>query len=40
MLILGDNVFEANLEDVVRRQQENRTDAALSPGTKPPGRRL
>ena len=29
MLILGDNVFEANLEDVVRRQQENRTDAAF-----------
>ncbi|AGB38744.1 UTP--glucose-1-phosphate uridylyltransferase AglF [Natronococcus occultus] len=29
MLILGDNVFEANLEDVVRRQRENRTDAAF-----------
>ncbi|ELY54942.1 sugar nucleotidyltransferase (glucose-1-phosphate thymidylyltransferase) 7 [Natronococcus amylolyticus DSM 10524] len=29
MLILGDNVFEANLEDVVRRQQEKRTDAAF-----------
>ncbi|WP_394740078.1 UTP--glucose-1-phosphate uridylyltransferase AglF [Natronococcus roseus] len=29
MLILGDNVFAANLEDVVRRQQENRTDAAF-----------
>ncbi|MCU4973210.1 sugar nucleotidyltransferase [Halobacteria archaeon AArc-m2/3/4] len=29
MLILGDNVFEANLEDVVRRQQEDRADAAF-----------
>ncbi|MDG5759939.1 UTP--glucose-1-phosphate uridylyltransferase AglF [Natronococcus sp. A-GB1] len=29
MLILGDNVFAANLEDVVRRQRENRTDAAF-----------
>ncbi|AWB28639.1 UTP--glucose-1-phosphate uridylyltransferase AglF [Halococcoides cellulosivorans] len=29
MLMLGDNVFEANLDDVVRRQQENRTDAAF-----------
>ena len=29
MLILGDNVFEANLEDVVRRQQEERADAAF-----------
>ncbi len=29
MLILGDNVFEANLEDVVRRQRERRTDAAF-----------
>jgi glucose-1-phosphate thymidylyltransferase long form len=29
MLILGDNIFEANLEDVVRRQRENRTDAAF-----------
>ena len=29
MLILGDNVFEANLEDVVRRQRENRTDATF-----------
>jgi glucose-1-phosphate thymidylyltransferase len=29
MLILGDNIFDANLEDVVNRQQENRTDAAF-----------
>ncbi|MCU4974964.1 sugar nucleotidyltransferase [Halobacteria archaeon AArc-m2/3/4] len=29
MLILGDNIFEANLEDVVRRQQEDRADAAF-----------
>ncbi|SEP69212.1 UTP--glucose-1-phosphate uridylyltransferase AglF [Natrinema salaciae] len=29
MLILGDNVFDANLEDVVRRQQEDRADAAF-----------
>lgn len=29
MLMLGDNVFEANLEDVVRRQQEDRADAAF-----------
>lgn len=29
MLILGDNVFEANLEDVVRRQKEDRADAAF-----------
>ncbi|AGB39022.1 UTP--glucose-1-phosphate uridylyltransferase AglF [Natronococcus occultus] len=29
MLILGDNIFEANLEDVVRRQQEERADAAF-----------
>ena len=29
MLILGDNIFQANLEDVVRRQQESRTDAAF-----------
>ena len=29
MLILGDNVFQANLEDVVRRQQEERADAAF-----------
>jgi glucose-1-phosphate thymidylyltransferase long form len=29
MLILGDNVFHANLEDVVRRQQEERADAAF-----------
>ena len=29
MLMLGDNVFEANLEDVVRRQHEDRADAAF-----------
>ncbi|MCU4742802.1 UTP--glucose-1-phosphate uridylyltransferase AglF [Natronoglomus mannanivorans] len=29
MLTLGDNIFEANLEDVVRRQREERTDAAF-----------
>jgi glucose-1-phosphate thymidylyltransferase len=29
MLILGDNVFQANLQDVVRRQQEDRADAAF-----------
>jgi len=29
MLILGDNVFEANLQDVVRRQTEDRADAAF-----------
>ncbi len=29
MLMLGDNVFEANLDDVVRRQRENRVDAAF-----------
>jgi len=29
MLMLGDNVFQANLEDVVRRQQEDRADAAF-----------
>ncbi|QLD88809.1 sugar nucleotidyltransferase [Natronomonas salina] len=29
MLILGDNIFQANLQDVVRRQQESRTDAAF-----------
>ncbi|MFC7157884.1 UTP--glucose-1-phosphate uridylyltransferase AglF [Halomarina halobia] len=29
MLILGDNIFEANLADVVRRQSEERTDAAF-----------
>jgi len=29
MLILGDNVFNANLQDVVRRQQEDRADAAF-----------
>ncbi|QGX94820.1 sugar nucleotidyltransferase [Haloplanus rallus] len=29
MLMLGDNIFQANLEDVVRRQQEERADAAF-----------
>ena len=29
MLMLGDNVFDANLEDVVNRHQESRADAAF-----------
>jgi len=29
MLILGDNIFSANLADVVNRQQEDRADAAF-----------
>jgi len=29
MLMLGDNVFQANLEDVVNRQRESRADAAF-----------
>ena len=29
MLMLGDNIFQANLADVVNRQRENRTDAAF-----------
>ncbi|NHN61406.1 MULTISPECIES: UTP--glucose-1-phosphate uridylyltransferase AglF [Halorussus] len=29
MLILGDNIFDANLGDVVNRQQEDRADAAF-----------
>ena len=29
MLILGDNIFQANLADVVRRQREERADAAF-----------
>ncbi|ELY45696.1 UTP--glucose-1-phosphate uridylyltransferase AglF [Natronorubrum sulfidifaciens] len=29
MLILGDNIFSANLSDVVNRQQEERADAAF-----------
>ncbi|GGL68353.1 UTP--glucose-1-phosphate uridylyltransferase AglF [Halocalculus aciditolerans] len=29
MLMLGDNIFDANLEDVVRRQEEERADAAF-----------
>jgi dTDP-glucose pyrophosphorylase len=37
MLMLGDNIFQANLEDVVRRQREDRADAASS-SQKSPGR--
>jgi glucose-1-phosphate thymidylyltransferase len=29
MLMLGDNIFQANLQDVVQRQQEDRADAAF-----------
>ena len=29
MMMLGDNIFRANLADVVRRQQEDRADAAF-----------
>ena len=29
MLMLGDNIFEANLEDVVKRHREDRADAAF-----------
>ena len=29
MLMLGDNLFDANLQDVVRRQREDRADAAF-----------
>ena len=29
MLILGDNIFDANLDDVVKRQKEDRADAAF-----------
>lgn len=29
MLMLGDNIFEANLDSVVQRQQEERADAAF-----------
>ena len=29
MLMLGDNIFQANLQDVVNRQQEQRADAAF-----------
>lgn len=29
MLMLGDNIFNANLEDVTRRQKEDRADAAF-----------
>ncbi|KAB1194254.1 NTP transferase domain-containing protein [Haloferax sp. MBLA0076] len=29
MLMLGDNIFQANLDDVVRRQREERADAAF-----------
>jgi glucose-1-phosphate thymidylyltransferase len=36
MLILGDNVFRANLADVVRRQREDRADAAFLVEEVPP----
>ncbi|MEF8812247.1 MAG: UTP--glucose-1-phosphate uridylyltransferase AglF [Halovenus sp.] len=29
MLLLGDNIFQANLEDVINRQREQRADAAF-----------
>lgn len=29
MLILGDNIFNANLQDLVRRQREDQADAAF-----------
>jgi len=29
MLMLGDNIFQANLQDVINRQQEERADAAF-----------
>jgi len=29
MLMLGDNIFQANLDDIIRRQQEDRADAAF-----------
>ncbi|MEA1932070.1 UTP--glucose-1-phosphate uridylyltransferase AglF [Halohasta litorea] len=29
MLMLGDNIFNANLQDVIRRQREDRADAAF-----------
>lgn len=29
MLMLGDNIFDANLQDVINRQQEDRADAAF-----------
>lgn len=29
MLMLGDNIFDANLDDVVKRQREDRADAAF-----------
>jgi glucose-1-phosphate thymidylyltransferase len=35
MLMLGDNVFDANLGDVVNRQQEERADAAFLTETVP-----
>ena len=28
-MVLGDNIFQANLDDVVRRQREDRADAAF-----------
>jgi glucose-1-phosphate thymidylyltransferase long form len=36
MLMLGDNVFDANLADVVRRQREDRADAAFLVEEVPP----
>jgi glucose-1-phosphate thymidylyltransferase len=36
MLLLGDNVFRANLADVVRRQREDRADAAFLVEEVPP----
>jgi glucose-1-phosphate thymidylyltransferase len=35
MLMLGDNIFNANLQDVVRRQREDRADAAFLVGEVP-----
>jgi len=36
MLMMGDNIFRANLRDVVRRQQEDRADAAFLVEEVPP----
>jgi glucose-1-phosphate thymidylyltransferase len=38
MLMLGDNVFDANLGDVVNRQAEERADAAFLVEEVPPGK--
>ena len=38
VMMLGDNSFDANLEDVVNRQAEQRADAAFS-SRRFPGRR-